>query len=311
MARLLLLSTLAAAACSPSFDRQYLVTDLRILAIRVEAGGGPAADVSPGQPLALRALVANPRGRAGAVVQWYACAPDASEAATPCRDAEMLADPGRLTSDPRVARLGQCAPAADGDCLVSATLPDFSAALDYALATAARDPAFACRPYAEWPVVAVARAGDRQVIALKRIRVIPSPAQLASLGLSYAANTNPDIGAVVRARPTWGTCDGGIPVVPGPFPSGETTLCAEAATGASDAFASCGPAGERVATSEHPSWQWYVTDGRFPDFDDGSGNANRNEPRFVRPAGPFTLWTIVRDGRGGEGWRRSDVGAAP
>lgn len=313
MSRLLALCVLALAACSPSFEPQYLVTDLRILGIRAEADGGPTADPIPGATVVLRALVANPRARPGAIVRWYACVPSASDATAPCADAAMLGDPARLLADPRVLQIGACSPDPGGECGVAVTLPDVTAAIAYALSTAARDPAYACRPYVEWPVLAVGQAAGRQVFALKRIRIVPTAAQLAAQGISqtYVPNVNPDVTSVVRSRPTWGTCAGGVPVVPGPFPAGETTLCAGASPGAAEDFTACGPAGERSTTRENAAWQWFVTAGKFPEFSDGIGNASRNEPRFERPAGAFTLWVVVRDGRGGEGWVRSDIGAAP
>jgi hypothetical protein len=57
-------------------------------------------------------------------------------------------------------------------------------------------------------------------------------------------------------------------------------------------------------------WQWYVTDGEFPD-EGGVGNARGDHLDFVRPPGPFTLWGILRDGRGGVDWVTFDVAAAP
>jgi hypothetical protein len=158
----------------------------------------------------------------------------------------------------------------------------------------------------------VASAAGREVIALKRVRVVPTAAALAAHGLTtaYAPNLNPEVATVVRDRPIPDTCDGGIPVLPDPFPARETILCATPGGGAGETFLTCGPAGEQVPAEEHAAYQWFVTGGSFPEFQDGAGNAGRNEPRFDRPAGAFTLWSVVRDGRGGEAWLRSDIGAA-
>lgn len=314
MIRLLLASALALTGCDPGFEPQYLVKDLRILAVQAEAQGSTSADVSVGDTLVLRALVANPRGRAGLAVSWYGCLPLADESLPPCADVEFLANPARLATDSRVVKLGTCEPDAAGVCAVAGAVPDVSAALSFALQAAVRDPAFSCRPYSELPVVAVANAEGRQTIALKRVRVVPSSAELAAIAVtdSYVTNSNPAIESVVRARPQWGTCTGGIAIGPDPFPSGETTLCATPATGWSQEFETCGPGGTRALTHESAEWQWFTTAGDFPEFDaEMAGNANRNEPRFIRPPGPFTIWTIMRDGRGGEGWLRRDVGAAP
>jgi hypothetical protein len=270
--------------------------------------------VSAGETLVLRALVANPLERAGLTVTWHGCPPPADESLPPCADLGFLANADRLATDPRVVQLGTCQPDEAGVCTIAAALPDLSAAVAFALERAARDPAFSCRPYAELPVVAVASAADREVLALKRVRVVPTAAELAAAGTtgSYVANTNPAVSTVVRAPPQRGTCTGGTEIVPDPFPLGETTLCAVPASGWAQEFETCGTAGDRALAKEGADWQWFATAGKFPEFDGATtGNADRNEPRFVRPGGPFTVWTILRDGRGGEAWLAHDVAPAP
>jgi hypothetical protein len=42
--------------------------------------------------------------------------------------------------------------------------------------------------------------------------------------------------------------------------------------------------------------------GEFPEFS-GLGNATGSDVEYTRPAGAFTLWVILRDGRGGAGWK--------
>jgi hypothetical protein len=313
MKLLLVACGVALFGCNQGFEPQYLVKDLRILAIRAEAQGSTTADVAPGDVLVLRALVANPRVRGAPAVTWYACPPGPDESLPPCADLGFLSDPSRLATDPRVQKLGTCEPDAGGVCTIATALPDMTAALTFAIEKAKSDPAFSCLLFAELPGVAVAQADGAQHVAVKRVRVVPPAEMLAGYGLtgSYVTNANPGVSTIVRARPVWGTCTGGIDIVPDPFPLGETTLCAAAESGSSQQFEACGPAGEPTLVMEHAEWQWFVTAGEFPEFDGMVGNADRNEPRFVRPSGPFTIWTVVRDGRGGEGWLRRDVGAAP
>ncbi len=63
----------------------------------------------------------------------------------------------------------------------------------------------------------------------------------------------------------------------------------------------CEPDGSHSTPFESLEWQWYVTDGEFPE-EGGVGNATGGDVDFIRPPGGFTLWTIVRDGRGGSDW---------
>jgi hypothetical protein len=78
-------------------------------------------------------------------------------------------------------------------------------------------------------------------------------------------------------------------------------LCGIARPTSSERFDQCAPDGTRTGFHESLDWQWYVTDGTFPDVG-GVGNAVGADVEFERPGGAFTLWVIVRDGRGGEGW---------
>jgi hypothetical protein len=78
----------------------------------------------------------------------------------------------------------------------------------------------------------------------------------------------------------------------------------------------CGPDGPLRPPPEEPdepeslSWQWYVTDGEFLDVGP-VGNATGGTIEFRRPPGPFTIWGILRDGRGGEAWVRRDIAGLP
>jgi hypothetical protein len=95
-----------------------------------------------------------------------------------------------------------------------------------------------------------------------------------------------------------------------PYVRGETVLCGIVRSGSTQLYNVCDAAGVPEPVREGISWQWYVTAGEFPDAD-GIGNATDNPIDFIRPAGAFTLWGIVRDGRGGEWWLTRYVEAAP
>jgi hypothetical protein len=312
-----------APGCNTGFEPQYRVKDVRVLAVRSRAAGSPSADVGPGDTLLLDALFANPLRRVGLTVTWYGCLPVASERLPPCTDPDLLADPGRLAAaaaDPRsgVLLLGTCRPSDPPDddaCGIAVPVPD-TAALDEALRfvvdVALSDPSFSCRLYAELPVVAVVEAEGRRALALRRVRIAVPEARLpAELRGIYVVNTNPAPGTIVRAPTAADGCGGGIEVDGGPFPAGRTVLCATIAGEAPQQFQSCGAFG-RETVVEDLEWQWYVaTSGEFPEEDGGVGNATGQRIDFVRPAGPFRLWAIVRDERGGAAWLREDVGAAP
>jgi hypothetical protein len=307
-------------ACNTGFAPQYLVNDLRILAVRSEAQGSVSADVGVGDVLALRALVANPRGRAGVAVTWYGCIPGASEARLPCADPEYLEDPARLAAeaakpDGLVRALGTCQlTAGEEECGVSFPLSSVAAglqaALDFVLGIARAEPAFRCRLYAELPVVAIAEAEGRRELAVKVVRVVPAFSALEpELQPGWSLNQNPSSAEILRAGPDPDSCQDGFPVSGPPFPSGETVECATAGPGAVGEYPSCDTR-TPVTVQEEVEWQWYATGGEFPEFE-GIGNATGTVVDFARPTGSFRIWAILRDNRGGADWVRRDVGASP
>jgi hypothetical protein len=294
---------LAALACDTGFAPQYRVTDLRLLAVRAHVVGSTAADASPGDQVQLEALVANPLGRGPVSVRWFACAPTGTDALPPCLDQDLLRDPDALAATPGVVALGE------GERPAPIPVVDVAGALDAAIRLATDEPTFQCRLYAEVPVVVLVDAEGLRATAVKRVRLTPRPEDLAGTPLEggYVPNLNPVVHDVVRAPTADGDCATGQPVGPD-LPAGRVVLC-----GRGDApgeYNVCGPAGERTRTRESRSWQWYVTAGTFPD-EEGVGNVIDPSPEFERPREAFTLWLILRDGRGGEGWLRRDVPALP
>lgn len=312
MRRPLLLAAAALAACNTGFEPQYRVRDLRVLAVSSNAQGSASADVQPGDTLDLSILVANPLNRIGLTVDWLACLPQASEEVSPCLDEAYLRDPASLfaaVGTKGVVSLGSgtCAPAPPTpECIVSVSfpLPDVTAALEFAIYAAQVQPTFECRLYAELVVVAVARAEGRSSMAYKRVPIKPTKAQIAAGGVTdrYLLNLNPTIGQVRRSPTDPEGCTGGDLIVTPPFPAGQVVICGLGGNGASGPFDICEPDGTTTSANETLDWQWYVTDGEFPDEGGGVGDARGGHVTFQRPAGAFTLWTIVRDGRGGVDW---------
>jgi hypothetical protein len=322
---------LAAAGCDANFTPQYLVRDLRVLSIRAEVVGSPspgAADVDLGETLRLAALIANPRAAPDLRVEWYACIPDPAVTVPPCLDPDALRDLDRLPTIPGVVRLGEGAE-------IEVPVPEeLRPAVDALVARAAGRPELACALYVEVGVVAIARAGGESRVAVKPARVAPRGSPLAEV---YVRNVNPAI-AAVRAGPESDRCVGGLLLVrpcaidadcgagvacvdaapagphgptrlcDDPLARAPQTLCAAPAGQAVQVYDQCDPAGNRFPLAEELRWQWYATGGTF-DTDDGAldlGNATGDRIAFTPPAGPFTLWLILRDGRGGEDWVRRD-----
>ncbi len=307
MSRVLPLLALALAACNTGFDPQYRVRDLRILDIRSVAQGSNSADVLPGDTLVLSALVVNPLSRPGLTVDWLVCLPQASQAVSPCLDADYLQDPSRLAAAvgtiPGVVALDPENPAT---YVVPSSPGPLDAALGFVVGLAEQNSTYECRLFTELVAVAVVTAGGRQEIAYKRIPLRPPPSLLVGSGVTdrYVPNLNPTVGDV-RLNPSDETnCTGGATVPPtsSPFPSGEVVLCALGGNGSAQSVNLCEPDGSTTQAAESIDWQWYVTDGDFPDDNGGVGDARGGHVKFQRPSSAFTLWTVVRDGRGGTDW---------
>jgi hypothetical protein len=306
----------ALAGCNTGFEPQYRVTDLRILGVRSEVQGSTFADPTADDTLVLEALVANPRGAAPLEARWYACAPAASDAVPACVDDAVLSDPDRLASTPGVLALPGGEVVADVPPAVRvrvtialpavAPAPVVQAGFERVAALALEQPTFRCRAFLEIPVVVIVRAGGRREVALKRVRVAPRAGDLPG-DLHYAPNRNPAVTDV-----TVNGCQGPS-VVANPFPAERTTLCARSGPGSAETFDVCDAAGSASSSREDLDRQWYVTAGEFPD-EGGVGNATDASPDFDRPPGAFTLWAILRDGRGGEDWfaqRIAPLAASP
>ncbi|HEY6002384.1 MAG TPA: hypothetical protein VIV57_05870 [Anaeromyxobacter sp.] len=321
MRRLAAIALTAVLACNPGFEPQYRVTDLRILGVRAEVIVDPAdprgtdlADPNLDDTVRLEALIANPKGQADLSdvdVTWLACAPGQGGALPPCVDPTFLQDPASLVSAGAFPIAKGAKPSDFSLTALPAPARDaFAAALESARRLAFSEPTFQCRIYVEIPIVVVAEsATGRRDVALKRVRLVQKPADATFPYDGYLPNRNPVVKDAISA--TDDGCLGGTSLgAPKALSAGATkTLCAQAASRPDEYFI-CGADGTRNWTNENLSWQWYVTAGEFKDVG-GLGNAEGSHLDFTTPQGTFTLWLILRDGRGGEAWKPFDVTPAP
>ena len=334
-AALLALAAVAGAGCSADFAPQYRVTDLRILAIRsvvvgTESNPSTTADGDPPDVLRLWALVANPQARPGLTVTWRACVPTGTDALVPCLDPEALRDPASLDGRPGVIALGQGA-----SVDVSLARPDVEAALTELVKRAESDPSVACHLYVELPVVVVAEAGGRLESALKTVRIAPvREAAGTSVAGDYLLNTNPGIARIDTDPADADACTGGAPIVdvclsacgagtcqpdpegglsqctppPGTLAAGSHVVCGLVDANAIQTYPRCDAANAFYAVDETLAWQWYLTDGTI-EKTGMVGNATGDHVTLTPPAGPFTLWVVLRDVRGGVSWVQRDFPA--
>ena len=320
------------AGCNEEFMPQYLVTDFRVLAIRAEVAGASQswADADTGDTVRLGALLANPEGLTPVAVRWKACLPVQGQGVPPCLDASYLQDPASLDGAPGVLDLGS------GVAVDVPVPPELAPALAALVERATADPVYACSLYLQVPVVAIATAGPEQRVALKSARLTPYR-EVAGTPLdgAYVRNQNPSLQSVQFGPSSADACDTGLPTArdcqtaadcggvacipdpsggPGqcddPRPTAGAFLCAQHTPDASQAVYQCRPDGTRVPLFEELDYQWYVIGGSFdgPTVKSvsGSGNVTDRSVSFWPPAGPYTMWVVIRDGRGGSGWLRRD-----
>lgn len=307
---------LGLAACALDAPQQYLVPDLRILAVRDWVATTAFADADEGEQVNLEALVANPRQRAGVTVDWYVCPPWSGGPLPSCLDPQRLASPDTLPARPDVAPLAGAAMAPGGSPLslvsrVSVTVPtaQVGPALDALVAAAKLEPSLRCRLFIEIPVVAIVRAEGIAEVALKRVRLSPTTRVSGDPDLAgiYVLNMNPAVGTLWMNPTDVETCSTGV-VVTTPLPAGEVTFCATAGAESVQTFNQCQPDGSLDGVVEELEFQWYVSAGAIAgaSFD---GNATGSHVEVTPPSGPFTLWGILRDGRGGTDWEVLELSA--
>jgi hypothetical protein len=300
---------LGLAACGLDAPQQYLVPDLRILAVRDWVATTAFADADEGEQVSLEALVANPRQRSGVNVDWYFCPPWSGGPPPSCLDPQRLARPDTLPEQPDVFAIPGAAMSPGGSpvslvSLVTITVPTtlVGPAFDALIAAARLEPSLRCRLFVEVPVVAIVSAEGITEVALKRVRLSPSTRVSSDPDLVgiYVLNMNPAVGTIWMNPADVETCSTGVALTT-PLPAGEVTFCATASAESVQTFNQCQLDGSLAGVEETLEFQWYVSAGEIAgaSFD---GNATGGHVKVTPVSGPFTLWGILRDGRGGTDW---------
>lgn len=337
--RALAVATLTlAAACIPTFeDDASRVTARRVLAVRAVP-----AEVKPGEPVTLTALVATPDGSAGtADLAWARCA-----ARKPLTElgpvAQVCIDRFGTASD-ALAPLGQ------GDT-VALTVPADACQAFGPLPPPADASGISARPVdpdstGGYYLPLVLGAGADRVLASVRLACGPTgvpSAEAVRFNQGSRPNENPSVerfelrdgarvvglapgdpsavvapGARVELRVTWAHCPRTPTCGDGLCTAGENAAscaadCREGARGCSGAETYLVPnPSSRVVEerSERLRVAWFATDGAFREEQTGGDDATESVNSWTAPAtrGEVVVWGVLRDDRGGVGFARGIV----
>lgn len=334
----LLAVALGTSACVSGFDRNdQTVNSLRILGIanHVDNGDGVDwADAEVGDVVTFQALVANPTNVPDVTVKWVTCIPSLDNNVTPCTSETELRQPADLiekAKDPTsgVILLGE------GETIQSTVPGELQSTMDALIARADKSPNAQCSLYLPSPVIVIAQGSDGTTVsAVKNLRLSPwskvGPTASDPALQHYIRNANPTITSLeipadksacagqtlVQSCKTDADCggstcsaDGWCP--PAPFPTGPTTVCGQIPDADSQTYYYCGMDGVDGSELEYPSITWYETAGTESSISNTNTAgtptlAARTFQIINRPPGPFTLYGVVRDGRGGENWIAQD-----
>jgi hypothetical protein len=331
-----------AASCESGFDRNdQIVNSLRILGVAEHVDNGDGvdwADAEVGDTVELDALVANPANAPDLTVTWLACLPTLTATTTPCIDDAVLRDPVNnlipLAANPSsgVVELGVGAS-------VSYTVPaEAQPLLDSLVARADGSANAECAVYVAATIIVIAQSSDGEVFtASKDLRLAPwsktGPGATDSALQYYIRNSNPHITALdiptdrtacagqtlVASCETDADCGGAAGSCspdhwcpPAPFPDGNQVICGQIPDADVQTYYQCGLNGPTGTLMELPRITWYQTAGTQASVSNSGPTggdpdlASRTFEMFTRPAGPFTLYGVVRDGRDGENWIAQD-----
>lgn len=296
---------LAAAGCETGFRPETLIDDLRLVGVRAEP-----ADLRPGEATQLSALVLDPSRAAPPTVLWVGCAPDPyNQNRSPCADPAVLQDPGSLTGGtgtlpPGVSVIGFNQQAR---YTVPATLFDVLPAEDprRQTGTVGQIIAFAVAetvsPTASPEELAalfdrVQKKEVKSVIALFRVAVSEREGE---------RNHNPQVEALTVDGERWPR-GARVLVRPGV----KATLDLAVADAALETWTAATPDGPATKT-ERLLVAWYSTAGRYSQVMTTlreavqtvftAPGAEAEDPVPERRA--FSLYTVVRDTRGGQSWQ--------
>lgn len=306
-----LLLLLLAGCTSQSFRPDSLVTELRVLGLRAEP-----AELRPGESASLSALVVDPSrpGKRNTVL-WIGCDPDPfNSGRSACSDTSALQSLGNLSDlsklPPGVRLLGLDSAAtyavkADLYAPVPAGDPvRQSGTVGQVLAIAVGDEVSPTATMAELQAL-FARIQAREVKAIITLFRIP-------VSERAAVNRNPAFSTFLLR---------GERLAPGATvlvkPDETASLGADAPDAAFEPFSQVQPDGSRVDKTDRLLSSWYSTTGRFEPFARlalrTDGVMDLLAPGPTREEDPVpedrrgTLWAVLRDSRGGNGWASSPL----
>jgi hypothetical protein len=276
--RLLLL--LAAAACTPNFQSQDQVVDLRILAVSAEPPEAQFdADGGSADPVKLTVLAVDP-ARPGSLATLSAqlCEPTDSRLC----DQGLSVDQGTLTRD--------------GGDLFSSVLVVPQPVLAQAVAANDLGAFDGIRVQYSFSVSDGDPAGPQQGDKI----IIYSPR-------GGAPNRNPRLSGLLLSRagvPFATVQDGDSLALAAGEEIGVRPVLAD---GARETYTTTDLRGNPVTLTEDPAYSFYTTPGAQFDPATATEAVDGSAPpegltRFQPSLGSGTLWVVVRDGRGGETW---------
>jgi hypothetical protein len=315
------LLALGLSSCVSGFDRNdQLVTGLRILgaAAHIDSGDGVDwADAEVGDTVTFSALVANPTSIPTVTVTWVTCLPSLMNTLTPCVDQNVLRRPQDLipmAADPStgVIALGV------GET-IQYMVPQEVGDLLQQLITRAEDPTMLiaqCSVFIEAPVIIIAQGSDGSVVtAVKNLQHYIRNANPSIAALNIPSDKSACVGqTLVQSCQSDADCSGGATCSSDGwcppaalFPSGSQTICGQIPDADIQTYYYCGLDGVDGSEMEYPTITWYATGGGQATISNSNTAgtpdlASRTFELYTRPAGPFTLYGVVRDGRDGENW---------
>jgi hypothetical protein len=298
---------ITAGACEPSLDdRTFLVSSPSVLAVRADP-----AEVLPGGKVTLTTLYVGPSGAVPGPFDWAFC-----------EDRNPLANLGPVSPT--------CARRSGAGFIELGTAPTESSSLpadtcrvfgpDVPSAQPNEPPGRPVDPDATGGYYQPVRLAAGEAIAIGLVRVtcdVPgaSPDQIADLTAHDHPNANPQVDAVTSGAGSSLAMDG----------AGTNAVAASQHLDLRASWASCDPLAPSCTGSEGYAFldpqthavvhvreqirvSWYATGGTFDDDTtgrDATDTTPYTDDGWTAPAtaGTVTLWVVIRDDRGGVGWR--------
>ncbi|MBL8939816.1 MAG: hypothetical protein JNM69_35000 [Archangium sp.] len=303
MRRALLLVSFALAACTPEdFPTESLVDNLRLLGVTASP-----ADLKPGESAQLSALAVDPSRTAGTTTFWIGCDPDPFNLnRTTCSDPAVINDPSKLGDmnalPPGVKLIGlnstavYTAPRGLFDVLAADDPQRTLGTTGQALAISVAEEVSPTASMEELRAVftRVQNKEVRSLVSLFRVRISEDPER----------NQNPRVTRLLVDDGDWAR---GARVMM--RPGQKLKLDVDADDASFEPFTASTPAGPEART-ERILVAWYTTAGRFTE----ERTAMREGVKTVFTAPGIkafdpvperrtvTLWTVLRDTRGGLSW---------